>query len=194
MKSRRKVFYKNTKSRPPNKLLVKYLPEINSNGLNALDLGSGAGRDTKYLLENDFTVTAVDRNRDSEKFLEPLPRQENLNFVCTSFESFEYAKYDLINASYSLPFINPNDFNSTFKKIINSMNPGAIFIGQLFGEDDEWNVRNSNLTFMSIEDVKKLLNNLEILQINETNDLGPTGEGKTKHWHVYDIVFRKPLN
>ena len=51
-------FYTYTKDSPPWPLLVRAASLVPRNG-RALDLGAGAGRDTRYLLEQGFRVTAV---------------------------------------------------------------------------------------------------------------------------------------
>src|SRR5579885_3828650 len=83
-----KEFYKFTKGQPPWSLLVKAV-SIVSRKENALELGSGAGRDTIYLLEQGFHVTAVDKDPDSMAILQELP-QQNLRLVQSGFEDFTF--------------------------------------------------------------------------------------------------------
>src|SRR4051812_10504921 len=62
-------FYDLTRSAPPWPLLQRAVRHLEHKG-DALDLGAGAGRDTIYLLEQGFNVTAVDRERGSMTILE----------------------------------------------------------------------------------------------------------------------------
>ena len=55
------TFYSLTKDSPPWPSLVRVVSLLPQKG-RALDLGAGAGRDTRYLLEQGFQVTAVDRD------------------------------------------------------------------------------------------------------------------------------------
>ena len=52
-------FYKRTKDKSPSFLLVHALKHCVQRN-DALDLGCGAGRDTRFLLQQGFRVTAVD--------------------------------------------------------------------------------------------------------------------------------------
>lgn len=53
-------FYENTKNAMPHEN-VKRLIEIENKKGNAIDLGCGAGRDTVFLIKNNWNVTAIDR-------------------------------------------------------------------------------------------------------------------------------------
>jgi tellurite methyltransferase len=54
-------FYKYTQGRPPWPRVIKAVSLL-SRKERALELGSGAGRDTAYLLEQGLHVTAVDKD------------------------------------------------------------------------------------------------------------------------------------
>src|ERR1041385_333593 len=87
-------FYQITKGSPPWPLLQRAVTALGYKG-DALDLGAGAGRDTVYLLEQGFRVTAVDRERSSIAILETLP-QQNLRLVQSAFADFTFETYDII--------------------------------------------------------------------------------------------------
>jgi SAM-dependent methyltransferase len=142
------------------------------------DLGAGALNDTKYLLEEGFQkVIAIDRE-PSVKELGQEINSEKLEIVISSFESFEFPEntFDLINAQYSLPFIPPESFNEVFKKIKSSLKTGGIFVGQLFGERDEWR-DNPLMTFHTSEEVKGLLSGVEVIDLREEEKDGETASG-----------------
>ena len=184
-------YYKNTYNAAPSELLVKALSFSRQNVSLTLDLGCGAGRDTRLLLEKGFIVTAVDAQEEVAKYLHSLSRQEKLTFVHCSFYNFQFQKYDIINARYALPFSPPDEFNVMFQRLKDSLLPGGVFVGQLFGPNDEWNTPASKMTFHSLNEVKYLLADLEILEITETDKSGSLADGSSKHWHVFDIIARK---
>lgn len=181
-------YYENTYNAPPSDLLVHALRSCKSIAATALDLGCGAGRDTRLLLDENFTVTAIDIEQGASKYISQLPHQDRLNFVCSSFEEFQFQNYDLINARYALPFMKSEYFTAVFEKIKEALLPGGIFVGQFFGVDDEWNMPGSGMTFHTEREVKELLTGLKVLEYKETNEPGRLADGSTKHWHVFDII------
>src|SRR5271165_3312113 len=107
-------FYNFTKDSPPWPLLVRAASLAPRNG-QALDLGAGAGRDTRYLLGQGFQVTAVDADPRSVALLSALP-PTNLRVVQSAFEDFPFATYDLISSQFALPFTPPDHFNEVIAR------------------------------------------------------------------------------
>ena len=127
-------FYKLTRDRPPWPLLTQAVSLV-AHKERALDLGYGAGRDTRYLLQQGFYVTAVDNEPRAIEQLVDLPRQ-NLRLVQSSFQDFSFETYDLVNAHFALPFNSNDSFVEVFRRVMASIRPSGIFVGQLFGIHD----------------------------------------------------------
>lgn len=125
-------YYKATKAKPPRPLLVKAL-EFVENKDKAIDLGGGALNDTKYLLDQGFDVTVVDKSPLMEQEAKDIP-SDKLHAFTAAFEDFNFPKeeYDLASAMFALPFAAPNHFNAVFEKIKDSLKKGGIFCGQIF--------------------------------------------------------------
>ena len=75
--------------------------------------------------------------------------------------------------------------------ITSSLNPGGVFVGQLFGIHDEWNKPNSQMTFLNRWEAESQFKSLEIIKFEEKEQEGLLADGSTKHWHVYDIIARQ---
>ncbi|HEX9038222.1 MAG TPA: class I SAM-dependent methyltransferase [Ktedonobacterales bacterium] len=188
-------FYRATKDSPSWPLVARaaaFAPR-GADGGCALDLGAGAGRDTRYLLGQGFAVTAVDGQQASMALLAGLP-QERLRAVQSSFEdfTFEPATYDLISAQYALPFMPPAQFFPVFARIKTALVPGGVFAGQFFGVHDEWNTPDTTMTFLTRAQAEDLLRDLETVELTEEDADSGTAVGASKHWHVYHILARKP--
>lgn len=158
---------------------------------NAIDLGAGDLKNTKYLLEQGFDVTAVDKHPIIEEAGKNL-QQEKLHVFKTSFEDFDFPKneYDLVNAMYSLPFVSPEQFNSVFEKVKNSLKKGGVLCMQLFGANHAW-AQNPSMTFHTAEQARELLKDLEIIRFKEIEKEAGGADGILKHWHFFRIITRK---
>ncbi len=183
-------YYKATQSKPPRPLLVKALEYVN-NKVKAIDIGGGALNDTKYLLDQGFEVTVIDKSPLVEQEAKKIPNNK-LQAITTSFEDFSFSneEYDLASAMFALPFTSPTHFNEVLEKIKRSLKKGGIFCGQFFGDRDEWNI-NPKMTFHTKAEVENLLKDLEVISFKEDEKEDKTATGGMKHWHIFHIIARK---
>jgi len=182
-------FYKITKDRPPWPLLVQAISLLRRKEY-ALDLGCGAGRDTRFLLDQGFNVTAVDNDSHAIALLANFP-QDRLRAVQASFEAFEFETYDLINAHFALPFTSEDRFHEVFARIKHALNADGIFVGQFFGVNDEWNTPGNQMTFLTREQAEAELKGLKVLEFHEEDVDSHVADGTPKHWHVFHIIAQK---
>ena len=159
---------------------------------DALDLGCGAGRDTRYLLAHGWRVTAVDSEPEAIAMLADLP-QEKLRAVRSSFEEFDYGseQYDLVSAQFSLPFISSRRFGEVLGRIKRSIKSDGVFAGNFFGVNDAWNTPENDMTFLTREEVDKALDGLKVMEVEEEERAAPTALGAMKHWHVFFVIAQK---
>ncbi len=176
---------------PPSTLLVSAAELLGHTG-GALDLGAGAGADTRYLLDQGFDVTAVDREQEALAILKTQLPQEHLHLMDSSFEDLTLTEmYDLINASFALPFTTNGKFDDVFAHLTDHLKSGGIFTGQLFGVNDQLNVPGTPMTFHTKEQVESLFSGWEIIKFAERERDGTFANGNPKHWHLFHIIARK---
>jgi tellurite methyltransferase len=190
--------YKATAGRCPSDPLTKALALFESEMRSkrrrfGIDLGCGGGRDTFELLRRGWRVLAVDSEPEIIQWINSTvsPKyQAQLQTRVAFFEQLKLPKCDLINASYSLPFCPPSQFDSLWRRIVVSLSTEGRFAGHLLGIRDAWS-KDTDKTFHTIQQTANLLHAFEVEYFNEDEREGPTASGRRKHWHVFSIVARK---
>ena len=186
-------YFAETREKPVPALLVKALESINKKG-KAIDIGAGALRSSRYLLDQGFEVTAID---SSPLFAAEAQRIQHKKFryKTVTVEAFDFPQqnYDLVAAMFSLPFCHPKIYDVTFRHIKHSLKYGGIFCGQFFGTRDEWaQMYPLTMTFHTEKQIRTLLGGFEILSLaEEEKEDGQTVTGIPKHWHVFHVIARK---
>lgn len=65
-------------------------------------------------------------------------------------------------------------------------------MGNFFGLNDSWAKTKKEMIFLSKDQVMELFKDLfEIVEFQEIEKDGETALGKSKHWHIYNIIARK---
>lgn len=95
----------------------------------ALDLGSGRGRNTLYLADLGFDVTAVDANTNSLGILGQIIAAEGMDNVRTAVYDINEAaiteKYDFIISTVVLMFLQAERVPAVIANMQESTNPGG---------------------------------------------------------------------
>ena len=180
-------YHQLTKDRVPSPLLKEALSFVKDKN-TALDLGAGALVDSKFLLSTGFKkVVAVDIVP-----FELVINDPKFIFVKSSFSDYNFPvkEFDLINANFALPFSDPENFNPVWTKMINSLVVGGIFSGQLFGINDGWST-DTSMSFHTIDEVNKLLVDMEVIKLEEVEKDGSIATGGTKHWHIFPLILKR---
>ena len=171
------------------KLLVYFLKNYKID--NAIDLGCGSGNETVYMIKNGIKVIAIDRQLNKDFILNRLndKEKENISFCEQDFESVQLESTDAVIAFFSIPFCNPKHFDELWNKIYDSINVNGYFVGQLFGNRDEW--KNDQLinTF-TIEEVEQYLKKYNVLKLDEIEYVR---ESDNKKWHFFNIIAKKEV-
>ena len=185
-------FYENTQNALPHKNIIEFLKLENKAG-KAIELGCGAGRDTIYLIKNGWNVLAIDRENTEELISNKLTAEElkRFRFISQAFEKVQLEENNLVIANFSLPFCSKGYFIEFWNKIVKSIDKDGYFVGNFFGTNDSWTTIKENMVFLTREQAIELLEPFEILKFKEIEKDGKTGLGKTKHWHIFEIIAKK---
>jgi tellurite methyltransferase len=174
----------------PSSLLVKALAHVARRD-RAIDIGCGALRDTRYLLEQGFEeVTALDQEPGVAALAEAL-HSSRIRCVISSFVDFVFPQgsFDLICAMRSLPFVPPHECEATIEKIKQALVAGGIFCAHFFGPRDGWSDRD-HMTFHTKEQLMELFQDMSILLLDEQEFNGTLADGTPKRWHVFNVIAK----
>ncbi len=159
----------------------------------AVDLGCGSGNDTIHMLKAGWRVLAMDKTEDGIKRLmdrPDIPDLSKLETKVAEFEDYVLPSVDWVNASYALPFCEPDAFPDLWRKIRTALKPGGVFSAHFFGPHDGW-VKHG-LTIHTRDELETMLDGLNILFFDEIEEDTANAYQKTKHWHVFKVVASCP--
>ena len=162
-------------------------------GRTAIDLGCGAGVESRALLSQGWRVHAIDGSPEtSAVVLRTIgglhPRLTVRTAHYEQLDSLPPA--DLIYAGYSLPYQAMPSFRRVWTMIRSALRPGGVLAVNLFGVHDSW-AGADEMTFFEADDARALFDGLEIVSWHEEDEDGPAYSGP-KHWHVFDVVAVSP--
>jgi SAM-dependent methyltransferase len=159
----------------------------------AVDLGCGAGRDARQLLRAGWRVLAVDREPAARAALEAVVEPDlrpRLRIQIEDLATASIPRCDLVNASLSLPFLAPDEFHSTWRRIVAALEPGARFAAMVFGDHDE-SASDPEMTCLPPEEIRDALSGFEIEHWSVEEDDRPTALGDPHHFHLVEFVARR---
>lgn len=196
------AYFRAVSDKPPRDTLVRALNHFDahpsSESPRALDLACGEGRDSRALLDRGWHVTAVDSHPLALELLSHSvspAHQQRLSTSCMRMEDFATStlaaqQFDLVNASFALPFCEPDSFPALWTSIVKVLAPAGLFAGQFFGDRDEWAPIRPG-SHHSRQQVLNLLRPFTILLMDEVEKTGEDALGGTKHHHVFHILAQR---
>lgn len=197
MSSHDNKYQEKTKNKEPGELAKKLLYYIPQNS-TILDLGAGAGIDSKFFADNGHFVTAIDRETAViSELVESYGAlyTGKINVIKDDFYHMNLPISDAIYANYSLPFCETIKFPDKWLSLESQIKMGAVIAFVFFGENDDWKHYTEKFTFHSSEDVLNLLGNYEIIHLEnkeyEGKSMRPSGEIVEKHWNVIEVIAKK---
>lgn len=162
-------------------------------GRRAIDLGCGAGKETLALLNDGWNVHAVDSLPDTRERLRGIAPDADgrLSIEVRAFQELRVLPLaDLIFAGYSLPFIHPDTFGRFWAVLLDALRRRGVVAVNLFGDRDSW-AGIPEWNFHTEPEARQLFAGLEIVKFEVYDADGQSFRGP-KHWHIYDVVARKP--
>ena len=159
----------------------------------AVDLGSGAGRDARELLQRGWRVLAVDSEPDAADAVRtatPDPDQPRLETLVADIGSVDIPTCDLVNASVSLQFLDTVSVARVFERITAALQPGGRFTALIYGDRDEA-AGEPDVTCLSAEQLRSYLAAFELESWTEREEDGQMALGDPHHIHMFEVVARR---
>ena len=190
--------------------LIKFLPK----GGKVLDLGSGLGGNSIFLVGHGFRLTCLDKDKEVVKVI----KKENpkINAINKDILEFDFPKneYDLVLILNVLHFFNLPDIKSIIKRIMDSLKTGGLLYLEVFSTKDSLykkflkvspktkgttfcvnKEKQRFIHFFTKEELANFFAKHKILEIKEfiVKDNHLSG-GKHEHGIISLIVKKLPIN
>jgi trans-aconitate methyltransferase len=156
-------------------------------GRLAIDLGCGAGVETRALLDAGWRVLAIDGEPGTgARLLRTIGgRHDRLTVRTGDFADLtELPPAELIYSGYSLPYQPRASFDRLWT-LIRAARRGVLAVN-ILGDRDAW-AGDESRTFLTAAEVRELAGGLRIEHWHEEDAVGPAFSGP-KHWHVFDLI------
>ncbi|QXH39143.1 MULTISPECIES: class I SAM-dependent methyltransferase [Pseudomonas] len=191
------TYYEHHKERPASSLLqaAMALASLSTGSARAIDLGCGAGNETRALMAAGWDVLAIDQELGAIERARAIgagfPCRECVAVVQRFEDLVALPAASLIHAGMSMPFCHPQSFEKFWATVRAALLPGGIFVGQFFGDRDGW-AGDPSRTFHSEPEVRALFLDFDLIHVQVHEYDGPSLRG-TKHWHRIDVIAQHPL-
>lgn len=159
----------------------------------AVDLGCGAGRDTRELLRAGWRVLAIDREPAALEALRAATLdglQDHLETRIGDLADIEIPACDLVNASLSLPFLAPEQFWAAWDRALRAVRVGGRVAAMLFGDRDA-SADDPEMTCPSPDTIRSSLGGFEVEHWVDQEEDSQTALGEPHHFHRIELVARR---
>lgn len=185
--------YNNNWGDEPNKLLLKVVNLVKAKS-EFLDLGCGQGRDSLFMLQKGFKVTAIDKSKKDIKIIKEFIQTNNLpiskiDLFCKDIKNFkiEKNKYTIINAFNSLHFLLKKDALKFIEEIKKNIKDDGYIIISCFKAGNPSYKETNNTCYFESQELRKIFFDFDIIFYVEEEILGKGHAGHPKP-HKHSIV------
>ncbi len=180
-------YFASTLEMPLHPLYRELEPHLPAYG-NALELGCGVGTGARWLASKGLSVEAVDALPEAIASARPA---ERVTFTCAYMQDLPLPpdRYDLVVAGFCLFFLSPEDLAAFWPRLVQSILPGGLFMGQFLGPRDDW--AEQGYTTQSEAEIDAMLASFTVLHREEVERDCKTSQGTDKHWHVTHVIAKR---
>jgi tellurite methyltransferase len=183
------AYYQATLDKPLHDVYRILEPHLPKSGI-AVDLGCGVGTATLFLAEMGLEVYAIDLQPQAVAILRSrLPAGANVHAEVADMATWEIPACEVVVAGFSLFFLNQEQLEALWPRLVKSIRPGGLFSGQFLGPNDEWAGKGHAL--VDGASLRSMLAEFDLIHYDEVDREGQTALGNAKHWHVFHVVARK---
>lgn len=189
----------------PDEELVSYCDAGILTGGNALDIGCGNGRNSRYLATQGFHVTGIDISEQSIRWAKDLTNEDKkIDFQCASMLEYivDANSFDFILDSGCFHHIKPHRREQYLNCILNCLKDDGYFLMTCFNLDGGANISDydvyrdysmhGGLGFSEYK-IKTILNNyfdiLDFRKMKETDNVKIFGKD-----FMWVILLKKKVN
>lgn len=179
----------------PNEFLAQIAPLVKEKG-EFLDLGCGQGRDSLFMWQQGFEVTAVDNSKEGIENIDKRS-EGKIKAICQNIEDYEIApkKYSVINAWNVFQFVKKDDALSIIRSMQNGTIDNGFIIISGFTVDDLAFQKplNKNRGFFKKDELKELFHDFKIIRYDERliDDPGHPGSEQPHKHGVVKLIAQK---
>ncbi|MGQ9856551.1 MAG: class I SAM-dependent methyltransferase [Fervidobacterium sp.] len=144
-------------------MFLKYIPA----GSKILDLGSGSGRDTKYFLEQGFSVVATDASKEMVRMSTEYTGIQTLHM---DFKELNFVEeFDGVWACASLLHVKRSEIDDVMYKIYRALKTnGILYASFKYGNKEEYREDGRYFNYYDEKSFSELLKNHPYFELIET--------------------------
>lgn len=177
----------------PRALLITALEHAGPGaGRVAVELGAGAGGDSRALLAAGWRVHAYDADVTGLDWLRGHVSDAEAGRLDTTVVDLatidRLPAADLIYSAFTLSWLTPTAFRRVWAGVRAALRPGGVLAVNIFGDRDDWAVE-AGTTCLTEAEVRELFLGLQIVHFAVRDEHGDAFCGP-KHWHVFDVIAR----